>query len=320
MMDNKLDPVLDELTRSFQRDINCLTDEDRNIRAKGLNNINANIFAPTNDKAAITKLFEKNLLRNVLRLLEDKVGKHREIALDVLNKFIENIENIDHEMITAILKSFFVKFNVIPFPEQSEEMRLNVILTLRKLLKKGYKFSFQKNLADIAFMISKALTDQFPDVKKECSQLIIEMSTELKGSLGDHAAVIAKSIVKNFGHQHWKVRKITVEATGALLLTDNGANQMKELLPAIKIVVNDKNLEVRRSTYEIVANLLNGLSLGFLKDYESDLVQLLLNGLSDENEDVVNTCLQLISNVGQNIKKVHMEVETPLQTTFLTAT
>jgi len=230
---------------------------------------------------------------------------------------VDTIPNIDNEMITAILKAYAIKFNVIPFPEQSEEIRLNVLISLRKILKKGYKFSFQKNLADMAFLLSKALTDQYPEVKKECASLIMDMSTELKNSLGDHSLNIAKALVKNFGHQHWKVRKITVEATGEILLTDNGANHMKEILPALKQIINDKNLEVRKSTYEVAAKLLNGLSPGFLKDYESEIVQLLLNGLSDENEEIVQLCIILISKVGQNIKKLVMEIEQP-QTTFIT--
>ena len=77
-------------------------------------------------------------------------------------------------------------------------------------------------------MLSKTLADTFPDIKKvcniisnikwlylikECSNLVIDLSHELKDKLGDHSNVIAKGIQKNFSHQHSKVRKITVEVS-----------------------------------------------------------------------------------------------------------
>ena len=84
---------------------------------------------------------------------------------------------------------------------------------------------------------------------------------------------------------------------------------MKELLPSLKLAVNDKTLEVRKSTYEVIAKLLNGFSTSFLREYESDLVQLLLNGLSDENEEIVKQCINLIAQVGKSIKALEVEFE-----------
>jgi len=303
------DELYDDLQKQFQRDINCLTDEDRNIRFKGLNNINQQLFTSTRDRAAIARLFEKNLLRNVIRLMDDKVEKHKTISLEILNKFLDNINDADIEMISAILKCFISRLNAIPYPEQSEELRLNIILSLRKILKLGYKLAIQKNLPDLTFMISKTLADAFPDVKKESSNFVMDLSREMKDRLGDHASAIAKALVINFGHNHAKVRKITIETSGELLLTQSGASQMKELLPALKKVVNDGSLEVRKATYEVIARLLNGFSNADLREYESDLVQLLLNGLSDSSEELVQICVNLITQVGKNVKKLEMEIE-----------
>jgi len=301
--------AFEDLQKQFQRDINCLSDEDRNIRLRGLTNINTQLFAPQNDQQSILKLFDRVLLKNVLRLMDDKVEKHKAIALDILNKFLDNVKEIDTELISAILKCFVSRMNSYPYPEQGEEMRLKILSTMRTILKLQYNKAFQQNLADIAFMISKEITDQFPDAKKECSMLVIELSNELKDKLGDHAGTIAKSLVKNFAHNHYKVRKITLEASGELLLTHNGGNQMKELLPMLKQVVNDNALDVRRTAYEVIARLLNGFSTTFLKEYEADLVQLLLNGLSDDKEEVNQLAIKLISQVGNNIKKLEMEIE-----------
>ena len=91
----------DELQKKFQRDINCLLDEvlvnfefnldcyliqDRNIRRSGLNNIRSGIFAAENKPEVVQTVFERGLLKNLLRVLEDKVEKHRDLTIAILQK------------------------------------------------------------------------------------------------------------------------------------------------------------------------------------------------------------------------------------------
>ena len=52
--------------------------------------------------------------------------------------------------------------------------------------------------------------------------------------------------------------------------------------------VHDKINEVRKIAYESVASLLNGFSITNLRVFESDLVLLLLNSLSDEVPEFVD--------------------------------
>jgi len=44
---------------------------------------------------------------------------------------------------------------------------------------------------------------------------------------------------------------------------------------------------VRKATFEGISELINGLSFTNLKNFESDLVLLLLLALNDENEEIV---------------------------------
>lgn len=54
-------------------------------------------------------------------------------------------------------------------------------------------------------------------------------------------------------------------------------------------------MEVRKSSYECISKILNGFSIKNLKSYEELLVSFLLNGLSDENEDIVNNVIELLN-------------------------
>ena len=94
---------------------------------------------------------------------------------------------------------------------------------------------------------------------------------------------------------------------GELLLTREAGYHLKEVMLNFKIIVNDKTSEVRKSTYQIVGKLLNQFSPSLLREFESDLVQLLLNGLSDDNEEIIKVCQNLIEEVGQNIKALEAD-------------
>lgn len=81
------------------------------------------------------------------------------------------------------------------------------------------------------------------------------------------------------------------------------------MLPALKAASNDKTVECRKTTYLVLAQLLNKLPGSVLQDYESELLCYLLNGLSDDNEEVIAKTKELISDVGKNIRKMQMDLE-----------
>ena len=82
---------------------------------------------------------------------------------------------------------------------------------------------------------------------------------------------------------------------------------MAEVMVNLKLIVNDKTSEVRRATYIMIGRLLNGFPGSILKEWEAELVQLLLNGLIDEQQDVVILCSEMIESVGKNIKELESE-------------
>lgn len=76
---------------------------------------------------------------------------------------------------------------------------------------------------------------------------------------------------------------------------------------SLKQLVSDKINEVRKTTLESIAKIINGFSLSNLKDSEAKLVYLLISGLTDENEDLVNITSKLIEDVG--IKRKLLAIE-----------
>ena len=84
------------------------------------------------------------------------------------------------------------------------------------------------------------------------------------------------------------------------------------MLPAIKIIVNDKTMDCRRTCYQMLGSLLNKLPETVLTDYEPELVRYLINGLSDDNQEVIILCKDLVSEIGKNLQGLsheNMEIE-----------
>jgi hypothetical protein len=296
-----------ELQKVFQRDINCLVDEDRNLRRRGLDNLNKGLFKSENSEQDVLQLFRRALLRNLLKVLSDKVEKNRELSIQILSKFFEHVKNIDNDLVNSILREIASRLRETPFPEQSEEIRLALVNLLMLIFRKGYHQPFIQNLSEIMHTISKVLTDSYADIKREASQFVIDLSHGIKESVGSHSMPVIKSLAKNLSHQHSKVRKATIESLGEILLTRDAGDFLKEVMPSIKQSTNDKMSDVRKSTYQIIARLLNQFSPSLLRDYETELVQLLLNGLSDDNEDVIKTCQGLIEEAGKNVRQLETE-------------
>ena len=59
--------------------------------------------------------------------------------------------------------------------------------------------------------------------------------------------------------------------------------------------------------------MLNGLSSGNLKNYEAPLVCLLINGLSDENEEISISTQKLLEEVGLKRKLLALELSEPIE-------
>ena len=157
-------------------------------------------------------------------------------------------------------------------------------------------------------MIGVILKDQFPDIKVHVSQLISELSKELKNDIGIYAKQIIESLCFNMKHQHNKIRKISTTSLVDLLLCNEAGNLIDECIPSFTIISNDKNKDTRKIFLTKIAELLEKLNSIYLKKYEGKLFVLLLSGISDDDEDNQKLAKKLIEEVGENIHKLEMEL------------
>lgn len=58
--------------------------KDRNLRKKGLTNILNGLFSKENDTKLIIYIFQVSLAKNLLKVIDDKIEKNREMVYNIL--------------------------------------------------------------------------------------------------------------------------------------------------------------------------------------------------------------------------------------------
>lgn len=257
-------------------------------------------------KENIEVLVGQLLMNPLLKCLEDPIEKHREITINIFMKLLQEI-TLEKILINVLLNTILNRLGSYPFPETSEELRYKLISLLNIILEK-YSEEYKSHLADLSKMLSILLKDPFPEIKTKLSEFILELSKKLQKEIGAYSKQILNSLCLNLKHQHNKVRKITINSITELLLTENAGDFLGENLDYLRVIVNDKNSDVRKNFYMNISKLLMGFNIIYLRQYESQLVLLLINGLSDDKEEIKEETKKLIEECGNNRKKLSIEL------------
>jgi hypothetical protein len=216
-------PPTNNIILKFQREINRISDSDRNTRKSGLKKLTENLpwscTAP-DEVESLRQTCTKVIFEPLLHTLIDQVEKCRELSIVLLTKIVNLYHNqLSYEMISKLVNVLCSRVNDTPFPEKGEELRFQVIQLLRVLC----PLVFHENVAsnDVKSMseviipaIGKALVDQFPDVKKACSEVLIEIGKLTTSDIiRAHYKILLKGLVVNASHQHYKVRSLTIKVS-----------------------------------------------------------------------------------------------------------
>lgn len=67
--------------------------------------------------------------------------------------------------------------------------------------------------------------------------------------------------------------------------------------------MNDRSQDVRTAFYEVLRHWMTNMELQSLRDVEHHLILFLLNGLSDENSDIAESCKVFLEEHGKRMKE-----------------
>jgi hypothetical protein len=133
-------------------------EDDRGIKRKGLEDLKA-LFKELDQNTLLVEVFQNHIFKNLVRVLEDKVEKHRDIALSFLEKYIsfkKKTLSFQPEVINNLIRMLLQRVNSQPALEVSEELRLRIVVLL-ELLVKEFSEEFLNQIPDFTNMLANVL-------------------------------------------------------------------------------------------------------------------------------------------------------------------
>ena len=192
----------------FQRDINRLSDTDRNSRKRGLQNLLEELpWTKKVNQDFMIQLFDRDMFHLILARVADPVEKCRELSLKILAKAIYSFPSIADEIRTDILLTLCNRLDEVPYPEPTEELRLQILELMSKFTQNSqFDLCLKENINKFLSTIGKALLDSFPSAKRESADILVVVSSRYPTAIRLGFKIVLKGLQLNCIHQHTKVR------------------------------------------------------------------------------------------------------------------
>jgi len=142
-----------------------LLDKERNVRLKALKEFDKNLLKEKSD-VILQKFWQIHLLKPIVNIYNDPIEKLRCLGISITTQILERLD-LDDEAEFIIL-GICGRMGKTPFPEPSEEVRIEFLELLEACLEKA-PGQFTSKLTEVSVMLSKILLDNNPEMKNRAS-------------------------------------------------------------------------------------------------------------------------------------------------------
>ena len=294
----------------LQRDINCMTDPDRQVRLVAVRKIRKALQTSDCLSAELLQAVAQGALhRNVIAMLADPVEACREAAIGIISHIAGTAADIS-PFLPFTLAALKQRMGVgrTAAEESSEELRLAIAYLVQLLLEAVTDASAQQHSADLVALLVRIMEDTFHDMKKAGFAGVISLAGVLPDQvLNEALPKLLEPICAAFHHPHSRVRAAALDAMRELLQRACASDEVlsKTVVPALKTVIIDRSSSIRDAAYAAVASWLgaNASQPCSAATQECDaqhLLPVLLLGVTDPSAEVAAHALALMQSVGQN--------------------
>ncbi len=299
------------ISQKYARSVNCLKDENRDLRLSSLNDLH-NLFKNYQSiEQSELKHFVCESLSSILLLLSDPISQIRIKTISIIETLFTTFL-IDSTQLFIIFPSLYnrLNFNNTHFMEPIEETR---ILLMKLISYVSLNFNINPYYSELFSVLTKLTNDQNPDMKEAIGEFCISLIVKYKTnpSTIEQISLSCKHLVialcKNANHQRNKIRKVTLIAI--CQLTAYTPSILNEITPVLRKSLTDKNSEVRLSCYESISELIMTLNITYLNKYESILVSFIMIGLGDEVENISSFCFDSLDKIGAYRRELGEKIE-----------
>lgn len=100
------------------------------------------------------------------------------------------------------------------------------------------------------------------------------------------------------------MRKATLLGLRDVLVTKGAEQFIEDAIVQLKFSINDRSIDVRQTFYsQVLPKWITEMEINSLKLYDAALVLFLLNGLSDESEEISRKCKEMLEEHGRQMRE-----------------
>ncbi|XP_066498127.1 dynein axonemal assembly factor 5-like [Hoplias malabaricus] len=291
----------EEVLRGLSRALNCLNEDNKSSRKRALETIRNRTVGSDLAGTELQEVFGA-LRSSLLRCLTDPAEKCREIAAEMITDFIRRLPKPE-ESLPYLLPCLSQRLGGKEILEPAEELRLSLV-ELLSLTADLCGRHLAPYLEDMIRILSKTITDPFPDVKRESCKCVVQFSRSVPDHFHMQAESLVKPLMQTLSHQHSRVRVSAIEATGAVIQYGSGKN-LDDVLSHLAQRLFDDSPQVRKAVTVVVGDWL--LHLLDRYSYFHKLIPLLLSSLSDDIPEIRDIAGGLWKQVGAQWEKENEE-------------
>ncbi|XP_041363360.1 dynein assembly factor 5, axonemal-like [Gigantopelta aegis] len=280
--------------QGIARHLNCLTEENRNIRKKAVEGLRTETIdrTPPLDPESLHLVFSE-ILKPLLKLLSDPVEKCRELSVSMISDFLKHVQKPD-EHLPYIIPVLCQRLGQQEIVETSEEVRLSSVNLLYQIMEfSGKKLAVY--LDDIIRILQRTLIDPYPEVKKQSCHCSSRLAKTIPEYFHAQTDSLVKPLLMTITHQHSKVRALVIETLGDILQFGNG-KYVDDVISHFAQRLFDRTPMVRKAVTKVVGNWL--LDLPDRYSFHHKLIPLLLTSITDEQPEISDLADTLWHDIG----------------------
>ena len=151
--------------------------------------------------------------------------------------------------------------------------------------------------------IARSCHDTNPEMKQKVSNFASQLAQAHSEKVGQFFKTTVEGLTVNLGHQHSKVRKVTLRGLQEVVCARNAEPFLNDSIPVLRQIMNDRSQDVRINFYNVIKHWMTKMEIMSLRSYESHFILFLLNGIADENQDIAQGCVSFLEEHGKRMKE-----------------
>ena len=298
-----------QILQNLQRDINCLSSSEKGKRIGALKKLKSVFDSIESQKDQLPtvdymKFFFSHIYQSLLKLFGNETEYCRETSVRLILTFTTFISVGELEEALPYLIPLLEERMRGPkekFKEESEEVRLSLVLLMKSLIQKcTTKLEDPDYLQKIVNFVEKTYED-YHGVKAEGCQCTIILCQSLRETtIKLFSGSLIKKLIPHLKHQRFNVRAECLEAIKYLVIYGS-VEPLEELHPHLRELCLDRSNVVRQKLLDVVVDW--ALNLRDKYSFQHNFVYYLVMLGTDEIGSISKSAYDYLIEIGKQYEE-----------------